>query len=202
MIPGEVAGSSEQVVSRRGERMIGTLFSPEVKELIAEKRWDVLRDALSGFDPSDIAEILIEVPDEDDAAIFRLLPRDLAGRVFSYLPLDHQENLLRILSNDQMRSVLRAMTPDDQARLLAEPPAEVVRRLWQALSPEEIKAARDLLGYPPETAGRYMTPRYVSLRAEMSAAEALAHVRRVGRGMETLSVLYVVDADGTLVSDL
>ena len=34
-----------------------------------------------------------------------------------------------------------------------------------------LKAARDLLGYPPETAGRYMTPQYVAIRADMTARE-------------------------------
>src|SRR5439155_301103 len=32
------------------------------QELIRDKRWDVLRDSMSEFDPSDIAEILIAVP--------------------------------------------------------------------------------------------------------------------------------------------
>jgi magnesium transporter len=182
--------------------MIGPLLGPDLQELIREKRWDVVRDALSGFDPSDIAEVLISVPDEDDVAIFRLLPRDLAGRVFAYLPLDHQENLLRCLTKDQMRTVLRGMTPDDQARLLEELPAAVTRRLLETLSPQELQAARDLLGYPPHTAGRYMTPQYVALRPDMTAREALEHIRRTGRGKETLSVLYIVDANGKLLEEL
>src|SRR5436309_7946456 len=124
--------------------MIGPLLRPDLQELIHQKQWVVLRDVLSTFDPSDIAEILIEVPDEDDPAIFRLLPRDLASRVFSYLPLDHQESLIRSLSNEQMRQVLEGMTPDDQARLLEELPAEVTRRLLETLSPQELRAARDL----------------------------------------------------------
>lgn len=182
--------------------MIGSLLRPELQELIDEKQWDVLRDVVSHFDPSDVAEILIEVPIEADVAIFRLLPRDLAGRVFAYLPLDHQENLLRCLSNDQMRQVLNGMTPDDQARLLEELPAEVTRRLLDTLSPEELRSARDLLGYPPESAGRYMTPQYVALRPDMTAREALEHVRRTGRGKETLSILYVLDANGKLLREL
>src|SRR5438874_1006095 len=182
--------------------MIGPLLGPDLQELIREKQWSVLRDALSAFDPSDIADILVQVPDVDDPAIFRLLPRDLAGRVFSYLPLDHQESLLHSLSNEQMRQVLGGMTPDDQARLLDELPAEVTRRLLEALSPQELRAARDLLGYPPETAGRYMTPRYVALRPDMTARDALEHVRRTGRGQETLNILYVVDATGKLLEEL
>src|SRR5262245_7247070 len=182
--------------------MIGPLLGPDLQELIQEKRWDVLRDALSSFDPSDIAEILVAVPSEADVAIFRLLPRDLAGRVFAYLPLDHQENLLRCLTNEQMRTVLQGMTPDDQARLLEELPAEVTRRLLEALSPEELRSARDLLGYPPETAGRYMTPQYVALHPDMTAREALEHVRRTGRGKETLNILYVVDDEGRLLEEV
>jgi magnesium transporter len=117
-------------------------------------------------------------------------------------PLDHQENLLRCLTKDQMRTVLRGMSPDDQARLLEELPAEVTRRLLETLSPQELQAARDLLGYPPETAGRYMTPQYVALRPEMTAREALEHIRRTGRGKETLNVVYVVDASGKLLEEL
>src|SRR5205814_10006107 len=134
---------------------LGRLLSPTLQELIREKRWDALRDYLVTLDPADVADILVQVPDQDDAAIFRLLPRTQAGRVFAYLPPDHQEGLLRTLTNDQMREVLAGMTPDDQVRLLEELPAEVTRRILETLSPNELKAARDLLGYPPESAGRY-----------------------------------------------
>ena len=181
---------------------IGALVAPELQELIQEKRWDLLRETLSDFDPPDIAEILIELPSEEDVAVFRVLPRNLAGRVFSYMPLDHQQDLLRSLTNDQTRSVLEGMTPDDQARLLEELPAQVTRRILDALSPDELRSARDLLGYSPQTAGRYMTPQYVALRPDMTAREGLEHVRRTGSGKETLSILYVVDASGKLLEEV
>jgi len=182
--------------------MIGHLMRPELEELIQEKQWDVLRDALVHFHPSDIAEILVDIPEADDVAVFRILPRELAGRVFSYLPHHHQETLLHCLSNNQMRALLSAMTPDDQTRVLEELPPEVTRRLLETLSPEELKDARDLLGYPPDTAGRYMTPQYVAIRADMTAQEALEHVRRTGRGKETVNVLYVLDEQEKLVRDI
>jgi len=177
-------------------------LGPELRELIREKHWNVLRDALADFDPSDVAEILVEVPDREDAAIFRLLPREQAGRVFAYLPPDHQENLLRSLTHEQMRAVLEGMTPDDQARLLEELPAAVTRRILEVLPPDDLRAARDLLGYPRETAGRYMTPEYVALRPDMTAREALDHVRRTGRDKETLNILYVVGDDGKLLEEV
>ena len=81
-------------------------------------------------------------------------------------------------------------------------PAEVTRKLLDTLSPGELAAARDLLGYPPGTAGRHMTPNYVSLHRDMTAREALNHVKQTGRGKETLNVLYILDETGRLIGDL
>ena len=47
--------------------MIGHLLRPEIEELIREKKWDVLRETFCEFHPSDIAEILADVPDADEA---------------------------------------------------------------------------------------------------------------------------------------
>lgn len=86
--------------------------------------------------------------------------------------------------------MLQSMTPDDRTRLLEEMPAEVTRRLLATLSPEELKNVRFLLGYPEDTAGRYMTPRYVTIEPNMPAGQALEHIRRTGRGKETVNVVY------------
>jgi magnesium transporter len=190
------------VLLDKGDAMIGAVLQPEFEELIQGKRWNELREVVSLLDPADVAAILMDLPDEDNAAIFRLLPRDRAGQVFGYLPLDHQESLLRTFTNDQMRAVLEGMTPDDRTQLLGELPAEVTRRLLEMLSPDELKTARDLLGYPPDTAGRYMTPRYVALRPEYTAREALQQVKRTAHGKETLNVLYVVNDQGKLLKDV
>jgi len=182
--------------------MIGSLIQPDLEQLIRDKQWDELREILAELPSPDVAELMIDLPPEDEGVIFRLLPRDRAGMVFSYLPLDRQQEAVQSLSNAQVHSILSAMSPDDRTRLLEELPAEATRRLLETLSPDELKVARQLLGYPEGTAGRYMTPKYVSLPPDMTAREALEQVRRTGRGKETLSILYVVDKDGKLLEDL
>ena len=174
----------------------------ELRELIRQQNWNQLRDRLTDLHPSDVADLIIALPREEEGFVFRVLPRDEAGEVFSYLPPDHQEGLIESLSNEQVRNVLAEMNPDDRTRLLEEMPAEVTRRLLTALSPEDLKNARWLLGYPEDTAGRYMTPRYVTIQPEMTAAEALEHIRRTGRGKETVNVVYIVDQRGRLVEDI
>src|SRR5207245_7635153 len=115
---------------------------------------------------------------------------------FPHLPRHHQRGLIGARSQDECRAILDDIAPDDRTRLLDEMPAEVTRQLLESLPPDELQASRDLLGYPPETAGRYMTPNYASIRPEMTAREALEHIRRTGRGKETLNVVYIVDGSG------
>src|SRR3954470_24725250 len=182
--------------------MIGNILQADLEEIIKSKNWDELREALSELPPVDIAEVLIDLPVEDEGVIFRVLPRKLAALVFSYLPLDRQGEVFSFFSNEQVRNILDQMTPDDRTRLLEETPAEVTRRLLDTLSPDELKAARILLGYPEGTAGRYMTPEYVALPPEMPAKDALEQIRRTGRGKETLNVVYIVDSEGKLLEDL
>src|SRR5439155_632320 len=120
--------------------------------------------------------------------IFRLLPKEKAARVFSYLPAAEQRQLLEALSNDQVRRLLDEMTPDDRTRLLEEMPAEVTRELLLKLDPRELEAARKLLGYPENTAGRYMTPEYAWIYPDMTAARALAKIREPWQGNTQLGL--------------
>lgn len=173
-----------------------------LEQIIRNRNWDELRHALAEVDPADIAELILDLPDNDDVFVFRLLTRDKAAAVFSYLPLDHQENLLRTLVGEPLRALVNDLTPDDRTHLFRELPAEVTRRLIEMLSPEELKHARSLLGYPPESAGHYMTPEYVILKPQLTARQALEYIRTNGKGKETLNILYVVDDQGALVKDI
>lgn len=177
-------------------------FDEKLRATIVSQDWQALRDALVELHPNDVADLVKTLPADEEAFVFRLLPKDEAGEVFSYLPADHQEDLIASLSNEQVRTVLGSMNPDDRTRLLEEMPAVVTRRLIAALSPEDLKNARWLLGYPEDSAGRYMTPNYVTIRHDITASEALDHIRRTGQKAETVNVVYIVDDRGVLLEDI
>src|SRR5439155_24730099 len=118
------------------------------------------------------------------------------GVAFEYLPLDQQAGLVNAIGSAQLANVLNEMAPDDRTRLLEELPAEVTKRALATLNPKELAVARQLLGYPEKSAGRYMTPEYVSVLPSMTVREALLRIRKFGKGAETLNILYVVDEKG------
>ena len=182
------------------------MIAPEIEQDLAQLaragQLAALRERLLRIHPADVAEAIIDLSGQEEALVFRALPKDTAGLVFSYLPPRHQEALIASLSAEDVRSVVAAMPPDDRAQLLDEMPAEVAKRLMETLSPEELEKSRALLGYPENTAGRYMTPNYASIGPDMTAGQALEHIRSTGRGKETLNVVYIVDRDGLLLEDV
>ncbi|WP_224245844.1 magnesium transporter [Hyalangium gracile] len=182
--------------------MLGNLLKPEFDELVRARDWNALREAFTEMDPADIAEMIEDLPAKDSGVLFRLLPRDMAALAFEYLPPHQQSELVSILGNEELKNVLNEMAPDDRTRLLEELPAEVTRRVLTTLSPAELKVARELLGYPERSAGRYMTPEFLTLPANLTAAAALDFVRTHGQGRETLNVLYIVDEKGRLLDDV
>jgi magnesium transporter len=177
------------------------LLLPEVQELVQARAYAELREVLHGLQHADVADIVAELSAEEAAVAFRILRREDAGHVFAYFPVEKQEELIRKLGESGVQLV-ESMDPDDRVRLLDELPAEVATRIVASLSPEERKTTQAILGYPPGSVGRLMTPDYVRVRSEWTVGKALEHIRKYGRDAETVNVVYVVDQDGVLIDDI
>jgi magnesium transporter len=172
---------------------------PTLPDLTRSEDLPALRAWLEETGTLDIAEELSRLRPEEMAIPFRLLDKDRALAVFEALDPIHQQQMLEGLRAEHVRVLIEDMDPDDRARLLHEMPAKVANRVQAGLSPQERDLTATLLGYAPETAGRVMTPEYVSLRASMTAADALAKVRRTGGEIASLRVLPVTDDQRRLV---
>ncbi|MGB9691980.1 MAG: magnesium transporter [Candidatus Sumerlaeaceae bacterium] len=182
--------------------MLGLLLKPEIEQLIQEGNFAVLRDALSELPPADVADALVDLPPEQSAIVFRILPRALAAEVFDFLPTDAQEAILKAMADRDVSELLDAMAPDDRTRLLEELPASVTRRLMDLLSPEELAVAKTLLGYPPHSVGRRMTPDYLAVPDNWNVGQVIRFIRQHGKNKETLNVIYVTDERGVLRGDV
>ena len=182
--------------------MVGKILIPEIKSLIEARDFNALRDIFCEFPPADLAEIIPDLPDDDPAIIFRVLPAALAADVFEYLEVEEQEKLLRAMAHEQVAGILNEMSPDDRTALFEELPSAVTRQLIKVLTPEERRVAQALLGYPEGSVGRLMTPDFIAVHDDWTVQEVIDHIREHGRDSETMNVIYVVDDRGKLVDDL
>jgi magnesium transporter len=182
--------------------MLKKLLTPEIEELIREKNWKILKEALSIWTAQDIVELIDGFEDEQKILIFRLLPRELAAEVFSELDIRAQKNLLYQMSKEHIREIFLEMTPDDRTDVFEELPASVTKEFLNLLPIKERKEAMTLLGYPEDSVGRLMTPDYVAIRSSWSVYESLEHIRKVGKDAETIDIMYVVNEKWHLLDEI
>lgn len=143
--------------------------------------------------PVDIADAIAQLPEAMQAIAFRLLPKDEAIEVYEYLDSSVQESLIEKFKQQEVLDIVDKMSPDDRARLFDELPATVVRRLVEQISPVERAATAQLLGYEADTAGRLMTPEYISLTENLTVGETLERIRSLANASEVIYYLYVTD---------
>ncbi|MEO1534066.1 MAG: magnesium transporter [Planctomycetota bacterium] len=179
-----------------------SLLQPEVRELIENRGFRELREAMSGVPPADVADLIMELPLDEAAVCFRMLPRDEAGEVFAELETDRQQELIEQLGDVRSIQAIEALDPDDRARVIDELPTDVAKRLISSLSPASRRETQAILGYAADTVGRLMTPDYVRVRPEWTVRRSLEHIRRYGHDAETVHWVYVVDARYVLIDDL
>jgi magnesium transporter len=182
--------------------MIKELLQPEIEELINTQNWEELRESIDEWPVAEIADVLVGLAPADRVIFFRILPRHQSAEVFSYLETDYQNALLDEMTTEETRHLLANLRPDDRTTLLGELPGQVTRRLLNYLSPQDLKEARQLLGYPEESIGRLMTPDYVAVRPSWTVEEALQHIRKMGKSSETINVIYVTDTSWHLLDAL
>jgi magnesium transporter len=162
-----------------------------------------LPEALLALREPDIADVLNNLSCVEVAEVMRLMPLALAARVCNQPTLRRRSiileqldptlaaKILEELSADERTAVIRGMSPYQQHRIVPKV-SDLVQR--------EIK---ELLRYPPRTAGGIMTTEFVSLQPTMSVEDALLTIKRYAADKETIYACYVLeDSTGRLLGSV
>jgi magnesium transporter len=151
---------------------------------------------------ADIADLIVELDGDVAIVIFRLLKKPLAADVFSELPSQKGLELLELFNKQQLNDVMTNLEPDEQVALMEELPGNLTQRVMNSMNLEDQKQVKKLLGYPEESIGRLMTPRYVRVKTDWSIERSMKHIRKYAEVAETLNRIYVVDDKEYLIDDL
>ncbi|MDX2212741.1 MAG: magnesium transporter [Oculatellaceae cyanobacterium bins.114] len=178
------------------------LVRSQLQLLLEQNNLQGAKALLVPVQPADIADAIEALPEPMQVIAFRLLSKAEAIEVYEYLDSTIQQTLIEEFKRQDVLDIVDKMSPDDRARLFDELPAKVVTRLLEQLSFEERSATALLLGYESGTAGRIMTPKYISLREDLTVAQALDRIRRLAEVSETIYYLYVTDTGRQLTGIL
>ena len=165
----------------------------QMTELLEAHKFKQLKDELETMHPVDIVDVLEELDKKQRTLVFRLLAKEEAAEVFTDMNSDMREDLINALTDSELEEVMDEMYVDDTVDVLEEMPANVVDRLLMATDEETRQKINALLQYPEDSAGSIMNVEYISLRKEMTVADAILKIRQVGINKETIYTCYVTE---------
>ena len=162
-------------------------------KLLQQRQFKAVRSILDVMNEVDIASLLSDLEDKELALAFRLIPKDKAAEVFANMDASMQSYLVEIFTEKELKELLDDLYMDDTVDILEELPANLVSRILGAVSPDDRVKINELLNYPDDSAGSIMTTEYVSLRRDMTVAQAMLHIKHTGIHKETIYACYVTE---------
>jgi magnesium transporter len=141
----------------------------------------------------DVAEFLEEKPTEEIINYLKKLDIEDQGRIFSDFSESNQIRLFHALDRRTFAKLFAHMFSDIRADLYQELTKEEQIELIPYLDKKVREDVIILSAYPPETAGGIMTTDFATVFADMSAAQALAKIRKDAPSKDMIYYIYVVD---------
>lgn len=160
---------------------------------------------------ADFQQLMKKLKPYDIAGYYEELPKRYRTIFLEYIQLDELVGLLRHLTQDEQLDVLYAVGPtrsteilklmesNELSFLLSNLPKAKVENLTARMQKEEMESIRQVLAYPPKTAGRAMTAHYVWVHTSYTIKMAVEKLRSYSRVADYLKYIYVINDEKQLV---
>lgn len=157
----------------------------------------IVAEIREGTHPSDLAELVDELNDQQRKELFELLSDEDAALIIQEMEEFDQVSLLRLLTRHRASSILKEMAVDDATDLLGELSEEEVKELLSLIE-EDAEEIKGLLRYREDTAGGIMTTEFIGLPEDIPVEEAITRLREMAPDAEIIYYVYVINAQTKL----
>ncbi len=172
--------------------------SDELMELLDQHNMKELKLRMEDMNEFDLAEFLSEIDDKRMPMVFRLLGKERGAEVFANFEPPEQEKIINSITDSELTGIVEELYVDDAVDMMEELPANVVKRVMRAATPQTRAIINQYLNYPENSAGSIMTAEFVDLKKYMSVKDAFARIRRIGEDKETIYICFVTNAQRKL----
>jgi len=174
--------SEPEVTTDFLKRLLASGNDAEAEERLAEIHPSVLGPLLAGLSDDEIRKL-----------IDLLFARRKAAPLLADLPPDWMPRILAAIPDQRLTDVLTRLEIDDRLILVEHLPGSRRASIDELLPDLERRQLMHAELYPPESAGRAMVTRFIALRPQMTAEEAIESIRREDESGDAAQHLYVVD---------
>ncbi len=178
------------------------LKKEELLELLLHADEETLKEQIEFIHPADILELLHD-EDIDPKALMARLPDSLIADIIDEEDEEDKYGILKLFSEDKQEEILEEMSSDELADMVGsiEDRSELAKVIGK-LSEEDRSEVRQLLSYPPDTAGGIMATEFVNIYDNKTVYKTLLYLQEIAEEVETAYCLYVVDRQNHLRGSL
>jgi magnesium transporter len=155
-------------------------------------------ERLAYMHPSDLADILEDLPPPEREAVFGSLDEEVAAEALEEVDPRLQKSLLESLDSGRVADIVEEMDPGAAADLLAELSDERSEAILEEMEPEERHEVEELLEFREDSAAGRMTTNYVQVGSGASVADAVRALREFDGDPEGISEIYLTGANDVL----
>jgi magnesium transporter len=155
-------------------------------------------ESIGRLHPADLAEIAASLSTEERLDMLEALPDEMAADTLEEMSPELQVSVMNSLDDQVASELVEEMDPDDAADLLSDLPQQRAQEILAHLPRSEAQELQGLLSHPEESAGGLMTPEYISVRPDTTAAEVVEKLRESPPEEEHSFYIYVTDEGGHL----
>lgn len=174
--------------------VIQTQRNDELTALLDSHNMRTLKQRMEEMNEFDVAEFLSSIQDNRMPMVFRLLSKETASDVFANFDTADQERIINSMTDSELAGIIEELYVDDAVDMMEELPANVVKRVMRAATPQTRALINQYLHYPEDSAGSIMTAEFVDLKKYMSVRESFARIRRIGEDKETIYICFVISS--------
>jgi len=172
-----------------------------IEEHIEDGKVEELKSVMESEHPGDIADAIQELDDDEQNLVFGLLEEEQAGDVLEEANTATRLEIIEDLEADELSDIIVTMPPDEAVDLLEDMPVGKAEEVLGQIPEEESEQLKELLKYPPDSAGGIMTPVVVKVRDDITVEQTLEYLRRTVVP-DSIFYIYVVDGVGKLLGTI
>jgi magnesium transporter len=182
----------KKLVHRIPYDLISWRFIQPLEDDITHLSLTVSTHDMQSLHPFEIADILTQIPPDNQAALIASLGIDTIAEAIPEMDEKHQKDLMERMDMGKAADIMEAMSPDDAADILGDMTEDKADAIIGEMHGEEAE----------DTAGGLMTTDFLAVNPELSVAETLAFIRLVSAEIENIYVIYVLDKQERLLGSL
>ena len=156
----------------------------------------VTKNQLTNLPGEDLADILEELPEEEQQALLLGLDSEKAAEALSEAEPRAQRQIIANIRQERARMIFSEMSVPQLAALFSVLPYDQVSRFINLLEKEQAERIRAILSERETTASKLASSEFLVMTKDVRVCDALNRVQHSGLEYHNISYLYIVDHDG------